>query len=175
MYSNINSNYILEYIFSHLKIQLKLQIIIYNKILQKKLNIDINYYKRFSQKILKIDNNGYGIIYAIDLVGDKIFEGEFSNKKKNGKGIEYAFERKIYEGEYKNGKKNGYGKMYSILGTHHLFYEGNFKDGARNGYGKEYDINSNLEFEGEYLNNERWNGFVIHRHRNKKIYYLKEK
>ena len=61
--------------------------------------------------------------------GEKIFEGEFSNKKKNGKGIEYAFERKIYEGEYKNGKRNGYGKMYSIL--NHLLFEGNYKDGKK--------------------------------------------
>ena len=37
---------------------------------------------------------------------EKIFEGEFSNKKKNGKGIEYAYGRKFYEGEYKNGKRS---------------------------------------------------------------------
>ena len=33
-------------------------------------------------------------------------------------------------------------------------------NGKRNGKGKEYDYyNNTLEFEGEYLNNERWNGF----------------
>ena len=31
-------------------------------------------------------------------------------------------------------------------------------DGERNGKGKEYDYNNKLRFEGEYLNNKRWNG-----------------
>ena len=36
---------------------------------------------------------------------------------------------------------------------------------------KKYDLNSNLEFEGEYLCGKRWNGIVIHRHKNKKILF----
>ena len=31
-------------------------------------------------------------------------------------------------------------------------------DGTRNGKGKEYFFNGKLKFEGEYLNNKKWNG-----------------
>jgi antitoxin component YwqK of YwqJK toxin-antitoxin module len=37
-------------------------------------------------------------------------------------------------------------------------FEGEYKEGKRNGYGKEYDSNSQLIFEGEYLNDNKWEG-----------------
>ena len=63
-----------------------------------------------------------------------------------------------FEGEYLNGLKNGYGKKYR-LGT--LEYEGEYLYGKRNGHGKEYEYfedHSKLVFEGEFLNNSKWNG-----------------
>ena len=37
-----------------------------------------------------------------------IFEGEYKNGKRNGKGKEYSTDGDlIFEGEYKNGKRNG--------------------------------------------------------------------
>ena len=113
MLFNINSKYNLESIFSFIECKKKLEIIIYNKKLQEKLNININYYKGISKKILKIDKNGIGTIYNL-FTNEKCFEGEYSNKKKNGKGKEYQGNEISFEGEYKNGKKNGYGKKYNL-------------------------------------------------------------
>ena len=61
--------------------------------------------------------------------GQLIFEGEYLNGKRNGKGKEYCGSWLIFEGEYLNGKKNG--------------------------KGKEYDYNGILQFEGEYLNGKK--------------------
>ena len=37
-------------------------------------------------------------------------------------------------------------------------YDGEYLNGIRNGKGKEYYFNGNLEFIGEYLNGQKWNG-----------------
>ena len=37
-------------------------------------------------------------------------------------------------------------------------FEGEYKNGRLNGKGKEYYSNGELRFEGEYLNNKKWNG-----------------
>ena len=88
---------------------------------------------------------------------------------KDGKGfmIDYDNEDCIFEGEYLNGERNGKGKEYTIYGNSYLVYEGEYLNGKRNGKGKEY-INIYLEsaiggygklfFEGEYFNGKRWNG-----------------
>ena len=65
--------------------------------------------------------------------GNLIFEGEYINSQKNGKGIEY----------YKNGK---------------VLYEGEYINGQKNGKGIEYDKYGNFLFEGLYLNDVRWEG-----------------
>ena len=172
MLLNINSKYNIELIFSYIEYKQRLEIIIYNKKLQEILNININYYKGISQKILEINKNGIGTIYDL-ISNEKYFEGEYSNKKKNGKGIIYVDDNKYFEGEYKNGKKNGYGKKYSYnVGS--LLFEGEYKNGKRNGYGKEYDRYSNLIFEGEFLNDKYWNGILIYRYINKKIIFKGE-
>ena len=59
-----------------------------------------------------------------------IFEGEYLNGYRNGKGKEYFQNRMVFEGEYLYGRKLK---------------------------GKEY-INGNREFEGEYLFDKKWNG-----------------
>ena len=41
-----------------------------------------------------------------------IFEGQYLNGKRNGKGKEYYNNQLIYEGEYLNGERNGEGKEY---------------------------------------------------------------
>ena len=99
-----------------------------------------------------------------------IFEGEYKDGKKNGKGIEYFKNKLIYEGEYKDGKRNGKGIEYNFEGGK---FVGEFKDGKKwdgtgyngkteidyeiiNGYGivKEY-YDGKLIFEGEYINGKR--------------------
>ena len=49
-------------------------------------------------------------------------------------------------------------------------FEGEYLEGKRNGKGKEYYDNT-LIFEGEYLNDERWNGKGIDCSYNGILYY----
>ena len=81
-------------------------------------------------------------------------------KEKNimdGKGKEYNYYNGelMFEGEYLNGKRNGKGKEYYDYGK--LIFEGEYLNGERwNGKGKVYvDYNGELEFEGKYLNGKR--------------------
>ena len=96
---DIKSSYIIKEVFSFLKEKNKLNIIIYNRELQKIIGVDIEDYK-------KID-------------------GKYKTGLKNGKGKEYLLNTKIliFEGEYLNGKRNGKGKEYTIKQMHHFqFY-----------------------------------------------------
>ena len=76
----------------------------------------------------------------------------------------------IFEGEYKNGERNGKGKEYNKNGN--LIFEGEYLNGKRNGKGKEYDFNGNIIFEGKYLNGKKWTGKGYKR--NNIIYELKD-
>ena len=59
----------------------------------------------------------------------------------------------MFEGEYLNGKRNGKGKEYHHWGT--LLYEGEYLNGKRNGKGSEYCYtNGKIMFDAEYLNGE---------------------
>ena len=74
----------------------------------------------------------------------------------NGKVKEYSGwrSRLIFEGEYLNGKRNGKGKEYTLKGL--LKFEGAYLNGIRHGKGKEYYWeDGKLIFEGEYLNGKR--------------------
>ena len=176
MLDNIKSVYFLRSIFSSIYEKTKLKVVIYNKNIQNKLDINITYYKFFSGKYKIVDKNGnvkvfngsndllifegkylkgkrngFGREYDND--GLLAFEGEYLNGEKNGKGREYHYNGKIaFEGEYLNGKRNGKGKEYGEFG--HLIYEGEYLNGRRNGKGKEYE-NGEINFEGEYLNGKR--------------------
>ena len=68
-----------------------------------------------------------------------------------GKGKEYHISKDyfIYEGKYSNGKRNGNGKEYNESGK--LLFEGEYLNGKWNGNVNEYDKNGELSFEGEYL------------------------
>ena len=59
----------------------------------------------------------------------------------------------IFEGEYLNGIRNGKGKEYHNYGK--IKFEGEYLNGKRNGKGKKYDYKGNLIFEGEYLDGNR--------------------
>ena len=114
MLGNIKSKYILKIITSHISLKTQLNLVKYNKNIQLKLDLKLLHYKIFSGNFTTIfdNNNKIGKIY--DEYKDKlIFEGEFSNGKKNGKGKEYDNnERLKFEGEYINGEKKGNGKEY---------------------------------------------------------------
>ena len=106
-----------------------------------------------------------------------IFEGEYINGERSGKGKKYyAYCGIKFEGTYLNGKKwngilYGYNRCISIIikngkgkGKNYDFYgklkfDGEYLNGERNGYGKEYDKEGELIFEGEYKNGFWWNGY----------------
>ena len=122
--------------------------------------------------------NGNGPVKEYQQGSDYLlFEGEYLNGKRNGKGKEYDDIGKVkYEGEYLNGKRNGKGKEYKYssfiaqdeeylpkeerekrreyFGTY-LIYDGEYLNGKWNGKGKKYYINGSLEYDGEYLNGKK--------------------
>ena len=62
-FENLKSNFILKKILENIKKDKSLEIIRYNRKLQKRLNLSINDYKEYYQPIeieLKIEENGYG-------------------------------------------------------------------------------------------------------------------
>ena len=63
---------------------------------------------------------------------------------------------RIFEGEYLNGNRNGKGKEYMYNGN--LIFEGDYLNGKRNWKGKEYNYYGEMIFEGEYLNDKQWIG-----------------
>ena len=145
---DIKSFHNLNEIFSFLTQRKKLNLIIYNKQLQKMFGVNIQDYKQLSGKYKIIGKNGKVKEFIINT--DKlIFEGEYLNGKRNGIGKEFYGDGKLkYEGEYLNGKRWN-GKGYNKNGI----MEFQLKDGK--GEGKEYNNNDELEFEGEYINGER--------------------
>ena len=106
----IKSKYILKIVLSFINEIKKLNIIKYNKVLQKDFDINLETYK-WKSGIIKIDGiNGYGKEYKLNLVGYKylVYEGEYLNGKRNGQGKEYYRSNIfniIFEGEYLSGKK----------------------------------------------------------------------
>ena len=129
---NIKSDYNFKEIILYLGSKRLLNLIIYNKYLQKALQINLKDYKKIS--------------------------GKYKIGKKDGLGKEYKLNTNflIFEGEYLNGVRNGKGKEY--YNDNALKFVGEYLNGVRNGKGKEYYYNGNLEFEGEYLNGKKWNG-----------------
>ena len=150
MLNNIKSIYFLRLIMTYIKEGKKLELIMYNKNIQNKLEIGLINYKFFSGKYKIVDKNGNNQVF-FGANDEMIFEGEYVNGKRNGKGKEYDYYGNlIFEGEYLNG--NGKGKEYYF---DNLIFEGEYLNGKRNEKGKEYDYKGNLIFEGEYLNGNR--------------------
>ena len=151
MLENIKSHYITQLAFSLINLKTRYNLVLYNKSLRNTLNINSLYFKNLSTKYVIYGKNRIAREYRVynDAL---IFEGEYFNGKRNGKGKEYYFVNGnlIFEGEYLNGKRNGKGKEYDHYG------------------GK-------LKFEGEYLNDKQWigkiyddNGKIVHELNNKK-------
>ena len=76
-------------------------------------------------------NNGKGIIKEYSCVGNVIYEGEYLNGERYGKGKEYNFYKNlVYEGDYIKGKRNGIGKQFDPSG--YLEFNGEYIDGKMN-------------------------------------------
>ena len=183
MLKNIKSLYFIKLIFVYIDENQKLKILKYNKSFQKNIDIGVINYKLFNGKYIIFGSNRIGKEYYG--YGDQLsFKGEYTNKKRNGKGKEYHYNGKIkFEGEYLNGKRNGKGKEYFY---DKLIFEGEFLN-DKEWIGTRYDANGKIAhilqnnangtgfeywgygikiFEGEYLNGQRngkgkeyyWNG-----------------
>ena len=137
MLENISSKYILKNLLFYISEKKKLNLVKYNKNLQIDLNIKLLNYKIFSGNYTTIyENNKKRKIY--DAYTDKlIFEGEFLNGQKNGKGQEYDNNNNIiFDGEYINGERNGKGLEYYDNGK--IKYEGEYN------YGKKMEKEKNI-------------------------------
>ena len=84
----IKSFFILNKIFSYVYLNKKLDIMIHNKFLQNKFGYTIEDYKNASKRYKIIDGNGIVKEYLIDSK-ILIYEGEYLDGKRNGKGKEY--------------------------------------------------------------------------------------
>ena len=143
MLENNKSSFFVKIIFSLLDEKTKLKLVKYNKNLKNKLNISLINYKLYTGKyiIYGKGRNGKEYIYKPFSEDKKIFEGEYSNGVRNGKGKEYDYNGKLsFEGEFKNGKRNGIGKEY-VVGK--LIFDGRFLNGNR-WDGKGYDNKNNI-------------------------------
>ena len=148
MLKNIKSLYFTKVIFSFVKEGKKLKLAKYNNNLKQNIDISLINYKFYSIKYIIYESKGNGKEYDDGVL---VFEGEYLNGERNGKGKEFNICGKLaFEGEYLNGKINGKGKEYDYNGK--LRYKGEYLNGLRNGKGKEYDYDGKLRFEGEYLN-----------------------
>ena len=165
---NINSNYILIQIFSFLEKGQELTVISYNKSLQKKLEVTIEDFKNVSGSyiITKRDDIGWeehDWIFTQE-TNHAIFKGKIINGLKEGRGIEFYYnKRKKFEGKYHKGiKTDGIG--YDNLGN--MIYE--IKDN------KVIEIynNGNFVFKGNYRNGKKWDGIGYDINGNK-VYEIK--
>ena len=79
MWRKIRSSVILQKVFKYIDNILKLKIALYNKVIQRKLNLDLNDFKRYSGKYTK---EIWGNVYEYNASNGLIFEGNYSNGKK---------------------------------------------------------------------------------------------
>ena len=89
MLNNIKSIYFLRIIMAYIEEGKKLELIMYNKNIQNKLEIGIINYQFFSCKYKIIDKNGKNQVF-FGANDEMIFEGEYLNGKRKGKGKEYG-------------------------------------------------------------------------------------
>ena len=146
---NIKSLFIIKKIFSLLKSNKKLEVLISNKKLQNIFELDIEGYIKASNRYKIAEKNGGGKEYLKD-TNIIIFEGNYLNGKRYGPGKEYYSNGKIkFEGEYLNGNIiNGFG--FDIYGHKFIISEERKV--------KEYYDNGKLKFECEYYKGRKWNG-----------------
>ena len=95
----IKTQYILKNLLSFLDKRNQLKIFRENKYIQNLLDINIFYYKRLSERFFIGEENGKGKEFS-GYNDALLFEGEYSNGKRNRKGKEYYSNGKIkFEGE----------------------------------------------------------------------------
>ena len=137
---NINSTFFIPQIFSFINDKVKLKILQRNKYYQNLIGVSIINYKILSERSVEYRSDGKVKEYS--LYNDQL----------------------IFEGEYLNGKRNGKGKEYDLAGE--LIFEGEYLNGKRNGHGREYNDYDLYAFDGEFKNGKKWNGSGCDRYGN---------
>ena len=96
--------------------------------------------------------NGKGKVKEYNKYGKLIFEGEYLNGKRNGKGKEYYDydEMLLVKPDYLTRRVKEYNKSGDLI------FEGEYLNNYKL-KGREY-INRRLSYEGDYLYNLKWNG-----------------
>ena len=113
--ADIKSSYVIKELLLFLNPKQLLNIIIYNKQLQKLFGLDINDYKEISGEYKIDEKNGKGKEYDL-YINNLIFEGEYLNGKRNGKGKEYYDKiHLVFEIKNGNGKVKEYYKYFFIF------------------------------------------------------------
>ncbi len=101
----------------------------------------------FQNMFIEGTNSKHGVkITYKDGYSHTIYEGEWKDDKRNGRGKLTWANGDVYEGDFKNDKRNGRGKETYDNGD---FYEGEFKNGKVHGRGKETYANGDV-YEGEW-------------------------
>ena len=97
----IKSDYFIQKLFDYMEKRISLKIIKFNKIIQKRLNVNINNYKDFSEKFSSIEleiipnQNEYGSFINIKEKDKKYFHIYFDNNKEEIKKTELNKKDKI--------------------------------------------------------------------------------
>ena len=116
------------------------------------------------QDIKSNTNINSDIIKEYDAQGNIIYEGEYKNGMRNGKGKAFENNKVLFEGKYQNGKMwNGFEYKYLEDGKIRrneyfkgkIKFEGEYLNDKKNGNGKEYNTKGKLIYEGEYSNGKR--------------------
>ena len=112
--------------------------------------------KGIESELIELDSSGMKENEIIDLnVEGRRWEGGELNGKPFGFGREYSEEGNlVYEGFVFEGKKVCFGKEWNDDGNNNcLMYEGGYCNDERWGKGESHDLNGNVDFEGEWMNN----------------------
>ena len=151
----VKSIFFLKNIFSYISENVLLNLIVYNKDLQKKLDKKLINYKLMRWKyIIPKENNKEKIYSAYN--DELIIECEYLNGKRNGKYKEYDINGILrFEIEYLNGKKNGKYKKYDEEGN--LIVKAEYSNGKSNRRYKDYYEKGKLRMECEYVNGKLMN------------------
>ena len=107
-------------------------------------------------ELIEMDSSGMRENVIIDLNEEgRRWEGGELNGKPFGFGCEYSEEGNlVYEGFVFEGKKVCFGKEWNDDGNNScLMYEGGYWNDERWGKGESHDLNGNVDFEGEWMNN----------------------
>lgn len=107
-----------------------------------------------------------GLRHAVFSEKRNVYNGEWLDNLKSGRGIWHGVNNLLYEGNWKNGLRHGYGmlSLKNADGSYCVLYEGDWVNGKQEGYGKIWVWEKykgihhfeNEHYEGDVKNGMRW-------------------